>query len=131
MKPFIAVVKAGKYRSFDTQAEAATHVRKYGGFVAPKPSEYKDFWVADMVAKTLTHDGVAETAALAQWDRDAHNGPILAQMAVLDFEANRPMRELLRNQEHGDVSAPDVVFAKQKVRTIDNQIAALRATLIP
>ena len=70
MKAFIACVKTdgtkvAKYQDFDTEADAQAHISTYGGFVAATPSGTVPFWIADTVAKTLTHDSAAEQADVA------------------------------------------------------------------
>ena len=101
-----------------------------------------------MTYTTKTIDGVsvplsaAEIAELdardAAWaagkparDKAAANAAILAEIAAIELLALRPMRELRRAQEHGGVPAADVTFAKKKIETLDDAIAALRARLSP
>ena len=50
-----------KYQRCATQAEADTHVADQGGFAAVEPGNM-EYWVADPIAKTLTHDAAQEAA---------------------------------------------------------------------
>ena len=126
-----------KYERFETRPEADAHVIEFAStfpdaFAATHPGEgkYAAFWVVDMVAKTLTHDDAAAAAAAADIAKEGTNVPLLEQIAALELKALRPMRELRRGQEHGDVGAGDIAFAKQKIRDIDNQIISLRAGMV-
>jgi len=77
MKAFIAIVKstAGvleKYQTFDTQAEAETHVSTYGGWVAPNPGgNHNHYWVIDEGTKTIGYDQSTQDVdrATAVWER--------------------------------------------------------------
>jgi hypothetical protein len=76
MKPFVAIVKStagelDKYQDFDLEADAASHVATYGGFVVPDPGGQTSYWVIDEAAKTVANDQVqADADALANsWDR--------------------------------------------------------------
>lgn len=59
----------------------------------------------------------------------AYNANIQSQIDTLERAANRSMRELQRNNEHADVPAPDVAFAQNRIRELDNQIISLRSRL--
>lgn len=64
MKNFLAVVKnenkkITKYQDFDTQAEANSHVAKYGGFVVATPNTGNmEFW--EVSGTSLTHNSSAQ-----------------------------------------------------------------------
>ena len=91
-------------------------------------------WPHERGPSSCRWDGTAIVAVLppvVPLTKEQVNAPILAQMAKLDLECIRPARELRRQQEHADVPANDVAFAKNKIKTIDDQIKALRATLQP
>lgn len=80
----------------------------------------------DVVAQTvtLTRTTVAKTV-------QELNAPILSQIAAKELTLIRPMSELRRQQENADVPANDVAYAKGKIKTVTNDISALRSTLIP
>ena len=76
MKPFVAIVKStagglDKYQDFDLEADAASHVGTYGGFVVSDPGGDIKYWVVDAEAQTVVNDQVqADADALASsWDR--------------------------------------------------------------
>jgi hypothetical protein len=62
MEKYIAVVKnednkVTKFQDFAAKSDADAHVVKYGGFVSPKPDNYRTkYWIADADKKTLTYD---------------------------------------------------------------------------
>lgn len=57
------------------------------------------------------------------------NTPILAQIEAKEKKTFRPMRELRRAQEFADVPAADVTAAKNQIKTLDDDIKALRTRL--
>jgi hypothetical protein len=111
------------------------HQSKYWG---PDQSSYEAF-----AAKWPAENGAvpAEAELQAAWDagapervaaaKAAANAPVLAQIVAKEFLTLRPMRELRRADAFGDVSADVVTAAKTKIKTLDDQITALRAQLQP
>ena len=88
-------------------------------------------WTVDPVAKTATLNSAALSADRSAASKTSTNTPILAQIAAKEMLTLRPMRELRRADAFGDVAAGAVTAAKNKLKTIDDEIAALRATLVP
>lgn len=54
--------KLAKHQPFVTEADAIQHASIYNGFSIADPGGDQEFWVVDMVAKTVTQDSVTETA---------------------------------------------------------------------
>lgn len=74
----------------------------------------------------LDADAPARAAAV----KAAQNAIILAQIEAKEKAALRSMRELSREREfHGDLTPQEKAFAQNKLRTTDQEIAALRAQL--
>ena len=76
MKSYIAIVKhtegkLDKFKDFDTQVEADSHVAEYSGFVVADPGGSTSYWVVDAEAQTVTNDQAqADADALeSSWDR--------------------------------------------------------------
>ena len=76
MENFIAIVKStggklDKYQDFAVEADAASHIATYGGFVVTAPGGSIDYWVVDAEAETVTNNqDQADADALAiSWDR--------------------------------------------------------------
>lgn len=61
--------------------------------------------------------------------KDRANAPILTEIVAKEKLTLRPMRELRRAQEYADVPVADVAFAKDRIKTLDDEIKALRAQL--
>ena len=65
---YLAIVKVennriAKYKDFESETDADSHVGVYGGFVVATPaSGSMNYWVVDEGAKTVTHDSSRETA---------------------------------------------------------------------
>jgi len=69
MKEFIAIVsssggKITKYQDFAIEADADTHVVKYGGFVTKSIDKDFDYIVVDVDKKTLTYNSDANDKAI-------------------------------------------------------------------
>ena len=69
---YLAIVKVennriAKYKDFESETDADSHVGVYGGFVVSTPdSGSMNYWVVDEGAKTITHDSETETANRAK-----------------------------------------------------------------
>ena len=69
---YLAIVKVennriAKYKDFESESDADSHVGVYGGFVVSTPdSGSMNYWVVDEGAKTITHDSETETANRAK-----------------------------------------------------------------
>jgi len=67
---YLAIVKVennriAKYKDFESESDADSHVGVYGGFVVSTPdSGSMDYWVID--GETITHDSETETADRAK-----------------------------------------------------------------
>ena len=119
--------RVAKYASFVDLAAAEAHVANFSGkypnaFVTTDPGDSTDDWLVDPVARTVSVSAVPLT-------KNQVNGPIFAQIALKERAALRPMRELRRAQEFADVSASDVIAARSRLKTLDDEIKALRAQL--
>ena len=69
MEKYIAVVSVAdksvtKYQDFSSQLAANDHAATYGGFVAEKPGEQVQFWIAE--DNKLTYDTSKANAAVIQ-----------------------------------------------------------------
>ena len=100
MKPFIAVVAGDgavvtKYQDYDTEAEADAHVVEFGGYVVPSPGEHIQYWVADLVAKTVTYDQAAEDADNAAAAATRYQGKRQAAFASLGDQLDMQYWDLL------------------------------------
>jgi hypothetical protein len=76
MENFVAIVKStdgklDKYQDFSVEANAVSHVGKYGGFVVPNPGGSTGYWIVDAEAKTVVNNqDQADADALANsWER--------------------------------------------------------------
>jgi len=125
-----------KFQPCETAEEAEAHVLKFTDqwpdaiVVLDFPDDVAfEYVTVDPATKTAVIDVARQAADIAAEAKQAHNESILAQIDALELSVLRPMRELRRNQEHADVPAGDVAFAKQKIKDIDDQITALRKTL--
>ena len=92
----------------------------------------------ELYVVTGSHVEMVAGAPTRVWDKTArtaedkaarHNAPILAQIAAKELATLRSIRELRRAEEFGDVPANAVTLAKNRLKTTDDQIIALRATL--
>ena len=101
-------------------------------------TDHKPLPVAGYTAQSDSHVEMVNGAPTRVWDATARtdadkiaraNAPILAQIAAKELATLRPIREIRRAEEFGDVPADAVTFAKNRVKTLDDQIIALRATL--
>lgn len=73
----------------------------------------------------------AWAAGQAARDKNTNNARVTEQILAKELLTLRPMRELRRAQEHADVPAVDVTFARNRIKALDDEIKALRATLTP
>jgi len=79
--------KLAKYQPFEVEAEATDHSSTYGGFAVTDPGGDQEFWLVDMVAKTITQDTTTEASVTITRN---------AQAAIATLEATitpRRMRE--------------------------------------
>jgi hypothetical protein len=58
--------KLAKFQEFESEADADAHALKHSGFVISDPGGNQEFWVVDMVAKTVVIDTSAETSATTE-----------------------------------------------------------------
>ena len=85
--------KLAKYQPFNTQAEAEAHATEYNGFAIQDPEGNQDYWVVDMVAKTVTIDTVSEDAdkaelALTKYARDRKQAYDALNQFEMQFDDN-------------------------------------------
>ena len=57
--------RLAKYMPFETEAEAVAHALEYNGFAIADPQGNQEFWIVDMVAKTITQDTDTEASVTA------------------------------------------------------------------
>jgi len=60
--------KVSKYQECKTEAEATIHAEEYGGFVVVDPGGNQNFWIVDMVEKTVTVDTASQEVSEAKED---------------------------------------------------------------
>tara|TARA_R110002153_G_scaffold170950_2_gene323803 strand:- start:639 stop:1025 length:387 start_codon:yes stop_codon:yes gene_type:complete len=58
--------KLAKFQEFESEADADAHALEYSGFVISDPGGNQEFWVVDMVAKTVVIDTSAETSVTTE-----------------------------------------------------------------
>ncbi len=90
MKDYIAVIKnsnnkVDKYKDFDSESAANSHVAAHGGFVVENPSGDVDYWVVDAGAKKVTFNKSVS---------DTDNAKITVMSKIYDLEAEITPRRL-------------------------------------
>ena len=58
--------KLAKYQSFELEADANAHSIEYNGFAVQDIGGNQEFWIVDMVAKTVTQDTATEATVTTE-----------------------------------------------------------------
>ena len=79
--------RLAKYMPFETEAEAVAHALEYNGFSIEDPEGNQEFWVVDMVAKTVTQDTDTKASVTAAREMSAIRAKRDAALAATDWAA--------------------------------------------
>ena len=79
--------KLAKYQPFEVETDAIAHALEYNGFSIEDPEGNQEFWVVDMVAKTIVLDTDTQASVTAAREMSAIRAKRDAALAATDWAA--------------------------------------------